>query len=153
MERIDSPGYAPTLLDGAHNPHAARTFARALAKEEFVGPRHFVFGVLRDKNAPEIVEALAPRAASFCITRPGSERARDPDELAHLLRNVGAFEGPIDTASSPSEAFQLAQRRAQADGGWVIVCGSLYLVGDVRAELLGPKRSSLGVGPKAVDAQ
>lgn len=139
MEILEKPGEPPTLLDGAHNPHAARAFARALAGERFSGPRHFVFGVLQDKNAPEMLEALAPRAASFTVTRPGSTRARDPEELVRLLRDAVGYLGPVTLAESPSEALALARARARAHQGWVVVCGSLYLVGDVRAELIGSR--------------
>lgn len=137
MEVLERAGQPPTLLDGAHNPHAARAFARALAGPRFAGPRHFVFGVLQDKNAAEMLEALAPRAASFTVTRPGSTRAREPVEIESLLRKGVGYRGPVELAESPSLALAAARRRAQADGGWVVVCGSLYLVGDVRAELFG----------------
>jgi dihydrofolate synthase/folylpolyglutamate synthase len=136
MEIIEREGTPPVLLDGAHNPHAARIFARALGAEpRFAGPRHFVFGVLADKNAPEMLEALAPRAASFTITRPGSMRARGPEEVVRLLREGVGYEGPVEVAEGPSLAVEAARARARRDGGWVVVCGSLYLVGDVRAEL------------------
>lgn len=124
------------LLDGAHNPHASKAFARALAGVPYAGPRHFVFGVLQDKNTPEMLEALAPRAASFVLTRPGSVRARDPADVLRVLDEVIGFEGRVEIEDSPSLALKHALELAQNDGGWVVVCGSLYLVGDVRAEIL-----------------
>ncbi|MEL6184824.1 MAG: cyanophycin synthetase, partial [Myxococcota bacterium] len=112
MEIFHREGEPRILLDGAHNPHGARQFARALGHPRFAGPRHFVFGVLGDKNAPEMLEALAPRARSFALARPGSLRARDPDELVRLLGDGVGFEGPVTVAESPSEALAEAKRRA-----------------------------------------
>ncbi len=138
MEVIERLGEPATLLDGAHNPQAARVFARALGgSARFAGPRHFVFGVLSDKKVTEMLDALAPRAASFTLTRPGSMRARDPEELEALLRESAGFTGPIDVTDNPTDALAKARARARKDRGWVIVCGSLYLVGDIRAELFG----------------
>lgn len=137
MEVLERPGHSPVLLDGAQNPHAARAFSRALADTRFSAPRHFVFGVLEDKDVGRMLEVLAPRAASFTLTRPGSTRAREPREVARVLTERVGYEGPVDVAEGPSEALVRASRRADEDEGWVVVCGSLYLVGDVRAEILG----------------
>jgi folylpolyglutamate synthase/dihydropteroate synthase len=62
-------------------------------------------------------------------------RARGPEEVVRLLREGVGYEGPVEVAEGPSLAVEAARARARRDGGWVVVCGSLYLVGDVRAEL------------------
>lgn len=123
----------PVLLDGAHNAEGARILATALTarRDLFAGPLHLVFGVLGDKDARTMVSALEPLATSMIFTRPGSPRARDPAEVAKLAdpAKSAVIEAPID-------ALREAQQRARAGGGWVVVCGSLYLIGDVRAALL-----------------
>ena len=83
-------------------------------------------------------EVLAPLAASLTFTRPGSPRARSPSELPALIGPAGRAETsqPIDVIESVTDAFSSARNRASRDGGWVVVCGSLYLVGDIRACLL-----------------
>lgn len=136
MEIVKGPGSVPVLLDGAHNPHAARACAQALSADRFRGPRHFVFGVLRDKDVGQMLPELIPLASSFSLTRPASLRARAPEELVQMLTALG-FEGPVEVAESPSLALHRALARAEATSGWVVACGSLYLVGDIRAELLG----------------
>ncbi len=123
----------PVLLDGAHNAEGAQILASALSarRDLFAGPLHIVFGVLSDKDARTMVLALAPLARSMIFTRPGSARARDPREVSMLAdpAKSAVIDAPID-------ALREAQSRARADGGWVVVCGSLYLIGDVRALLL-----------------
>jgi folylpolyglutamate synthase/dihydropteroate synthase len=44
------------------------------------------------------------------------------------------------------DALDRAQSRAAKDKGWVVVCGSLYLVGAVRACLLTSFQSSPKLG-------
>jgi dihydrofolate synthase/folylpolyglutamate synthase len=117
------------LLDGAQNAHAARALAAALA-ERAAGPYHVVFGVMRDKDVEAMLAALRPWAASWTFTRPSSSRARAPEQL---VQSTGEGEGFDD----PTAALRAACARAASDGRPVLVCGSLYLVGDLRAVILG----------------
>lgn len=135
MEARMSADGASVLLDGAQNAHAAAALATALEHPRFDRPLHFVFGALGDKDVGLMLGALAPRAASFAFTRPGSVRARTPESLRAHLRDL-APALVSEAIESPTEAFAAACARAARDGGWVVVCGSLYLVGDIRA-LLG----------------
>ena len=51
-----------TWLDGAHNPEASVALAGILAE---TGPMHVVLGILANKDADAIVEALRPHALSL----------------------------------------------------------------------------------------
>lgn len=116
------------LLDGAHNPAGAQALASFL--QEMVGhPVPIVVGVMRDKAAAEIVAALAPAASMFVVTAAPTPRAMPPLELAHLCQQTGCR---TVIATNPTEAV------ATASGirGPVVVAGSLYLAGHVRATLL-----------------
>lgn len=132
MEVIDRD--PPVLLDGAHNAQAAQALARALEgdPDRFARPLHFVFGAFTDKDATAMLEALAPYVDSIVFTRPGSPRAREPSALAKL------WGGASETTDDVAEALAIATSKAAESGGWVVVCGSLYLVGDVRAMLEAP---------------
>lgn len=135
MEQLVAPGRPVVLLDGAQNAHAASALTAGLREEETGAPLHFVFGALRDKDVGLMLAALAPLAGSWTFTRPASVRAKEPAELADLLP---ADEGraPWSVVDTPGGALEEAWRRAAQEGGTVVVCGSLYLVGDVRALLL-----------------
>jgi dihydrofolate synthase/folylpolyglutamate synthase len=89
--------------------------------------------VLADKDAERVLEALVPLAASISFTRPASPRSRDPEDLLALLPPAAGLltEVIVDDLG----AFASAKARASRDSGWVVVCGSLYLVGAVRARL------------------
>lgn len=117
------------VLDGAQNPHAAMALASALAEDRTFDPgAHVVFGVLADKDAPAMLRSIAPFAAEWIFTRPSSERARPPQDLLAWIP-----EGRVEEL--PDRALAAALSAARRDGRPVLVCGSLYLVGDVQAAL------------------
>ena len=117
------------LLDGAHNPEAARALAAAVQRLSAV-PVKFIFGVAADKAVAEIVGALEPVVSEVILTRARlSPRATMPETLA-LYWNV-----PIAVTDTPQEALALALERS-ASGEVVVIAGSLYLIGEVRPILL-----------------
>ncbi|HSB40641.1 MAG TPA: cyanophycin synthetase [Methylomirabilota bacterium] len=110
------------ILDGAHNPAGARALAASL-RAYFPGRRvTFVIGVMADKDARGILDALRPLAARFILTAAANPRAAAPEVLRALLPDA-------EVAPSPREA--LAAAVAESPGGLVCVAGSLSLVGDV----------------------
>lgn len=116
------------LLDGAHNPAGAQALASFL--QEMVGhPVPIVLGVMRDKAAADIVAMLAPAASMFVATAAPSPRAMPADTLAALCREAGCH---TIVASDPLSAVAAAAET----GDPVVVGGSLYLAGHVRAKLL-----------------
>lgn len=124
-------GDPPLVLDGAHNPGAARALAASLG-EAFAGrPLTLVVGISRDKDAAGILAALAPVAARLILTRAGHPRAADPAALAGLVPAPGP---PVTVTGSTAEALALARRPA---GPPVAVAGSLFVVGEVLAALGG----------------
>jgi dihydrofolate synthase/folylpolyglutamate synthase len=137
LAKIDWPGRletiataaGPVLLDAAHNPDGAHALARALADRD---PKEtaLVFGALADKSWPEMIDVLAPCAAQRFYASP---RGRAPAPLdAIAKRHAGT---PCESAIDA-----LARARKAIGSGLVVVCGSLHLVGEVRAALLGLPR-------------
>lgn len=124
------------ILDGAHNPAAARALA-ALLDETGTRPA-LVLGVARDKDVAGIAAELVPRAGGVHVTRAAlSPRALPPDELAARVRAAG---GRVDGVhDDPRAAFDAAAESAGLLGPDVpvLVAGSLYLVGELRPWLLG----------------
>ncbi len=117
------------LIDGAHNPAGARALA-AYVREVFGGRLPCVVGAMGDKHVAEMLTALAPVASSFVCTAANSRRAATPAEVAAAARRVAPAIA-AETASSPMEAVALAAGR----GNPVVVAGSLYLAGEIRAKL------------------
>jgi dihydrofolate synthase/folylpolyglutamate synthase len=89
-----------------------------------------VFGVALDKDAAAMLAELRGVMSELILTRSLlSPRASTPAELAALLPDLGV---PVRLAETPAEALALLPA-----GGLSVVCGSLYLVGELRPLLLG----------------
>jgi dihydrofolate synthase/folylpolyglutamate synthase len=122
------------ILDGAHNPAAARVLARALERLR-VGRGRLILllGILRDKEIPLIFEELVPLAQEVILTRPDYERAAPLSLLEEALQPYG-----VSSRSSPRvpDALELARSLA-TPRDLICVTGSLYTVGEVKAYLEG----------------
>jgi dihydrofolate synthase/folylpolyglutamate synthase len=122
------------LLDAAHNPDGAAALAHHLRRERIgKNPLAFVFGALVDKDHGPMLDLLAPLGLPFVYAAPafgpGATRsAALPQELA--ARHPG------QCADGAEDACRRA-RNLVGPGGTVVVCGSIYLVGEVRTFLLG----------------
>lgn len=117
------------LLDGAHNPHGARTlaaYARTwLEKDKTV----LLMAAMRDKDVVGVLKLLRPLCSRIVCTRvPDWPRAMAEDDLCALAgenaQAVADMKTALDTA-----------RSLAGPDGTVICAGSLYLVGAVRTLL------------------
>jgi dihydrofolate synthase/folylpolyglutamate synthase len=127
--RLELIGERPRqlLIDGAHNPAGARALASYLL-EAYTTRLPLVIAVMRDKHAAEIVAALAPAASHIVATAAQSSRALSPAALLAIVRDIAPRVSAESAASSVG-----AVERAWLAGSPVVVAGSLYLAGEVRA--------------------
>lgn len=125
LDLVDVDSRHRVLFDGAHNPAGARTLAAYLG-EAHPGRWPIVFGVMRDKDAAEMLAALSPHAARFILTEPPGSRAARAADLARLAQSLAASV-PVDVEPDPHAALALGQRA----GPLVVVAGSLFLVGEL----------------------
>ncbi len=142
MAEVTSPGRMEVvgrrplcLLDGAHNPAGARA-AGATLDEEFgaIRRRVVVMGLLQGRDPVEMLEALGvPPLGAVVACRPPSPRAMPPAEVAAAARRLGVAAEVVD---DPVAALARARARARSED-LVLVTGSLYVVGAVRAGLRG----------------
>lgn len=122
-----------TVLDGAHNPDAARALVRSLPGIVGERPLALVLGVLEDKDAVGMLAPLLAVAERAWFTAPPSGRALSPAALQSLARQLG-FDR-VACEPSPERALADAQRWAGERHGAVLATGSVYLVGDLLAAL------------------
>lgn len=121
-----------TILDGAHNPHGARALAQSLSLLEGK-PITAVMGVLADKDSTAALKALAPHFRRLICVTPENPRALDGHELAARADALGLT---ASAAHSAQEAWELASAVAASEKGAVVICGSLYLAGQMRKVIL-----------------
>jgi dihydrofolate synthase/folylpolyglutamate synthase len=129
------PGTPTILLDGAHTQTAAKYLVESL-HVHFPGQRFtMLFGVLMDKDMDGIAGILAPEVDTIVLTRvPDNGRTASPWELEEkFLRHHS--HASIVVEDDAEKAYEKA-RALTPDGSWLLVTGSLYLVGAVR-KLMG----------------
>jgi dihydrofolate synthase / folylpolyglutamate synthase len=132
--RLESVAHRPlVLLDGAHNPHAARALAHALPGLAGGRPVQLVFAAMSDKDHAAMLRELLPIAGRVHLCAVDSPRAAAPEQLAGVARELGA---DFATYRSVGEALRAARAEAGPDG-CVVCCGSLYLAAEVAAALGG----------------
>jgi dihydrofolate synthase/folylpolyglutamate synthase len=116
------------LLDGAHNPAAARALATFI-QEELSGRRlRIVYASMRDKAMGEISEILFPLAEEVYLTHPDLARAATPEEIQAALRFQPAA---LRVVPEPARALEKACGASSPDDV-VLVVGSLFLVGAIK---------------------
>jgi dihydrofolate synthase / folylpolyglutamate synthase len=115
------------VVDGAHNPAA---LARSLAAVRTLVRGHqlaIVFGAMKDKDLSSMLAQLTELDVPVVFSPINWHRAADPADLAASL-------GGSELAASVSDALSRARVLAGRDG-IVLVCGSLYLVGEAKQAL------------------
>jgi dihydrofolate synthase/folylpolyglutamate synthase len=90
-------------------------------------PLHLICGMLTTKAAEDYLRPLAARAASFtAVPIPGNDTAFAPADLAAAATAAGHKN--VSTAEDVAAALKAISPEGR---GRVLICGSLYLAGDV----------------------
>jgi len=119
------------LLDGAHNGGGARALADYL--RTLMPARIFwVVGMKDDKNVTEILAPLGSQVHTLYCTEPPVESPCPADRVARQAEGLG-----LSTVifPDPVTAFTAAVKERSGED-IILVAGSLFLVGVVRAHLL-----------------
>jgi dihydrofolate synthase/folylpolyglutamate synthase len=121
------------VLDGAHNPDGARALARTL-EEDFAGrsPDVVVAGFTAGRDPAEMFAALGAGASRLVVTcRAPHPRGLPAEAVADAARAVGvAAEAAPSVGAAVSRAVQVA-----GESDFILVTGSLYVVGEARSAL------------------
>ena len=137
LQLIQKPNGQKFLLDGAHNVASAKALRDALEKI-FSSKRANAdsWQFLQDKDWREICEILSPLAGKFFTVPVASERSADPKELAEICRTANPAAGVFVCDPLKDALEKNGSRRRLPHQNFVVVTGSLYLVGEA-LELLG----------------
>lgn len=134
----------PWCLDVGHNPHAAAYVATSLAQRPPRGRRLCLLGMLADKDAKGVIEALAPQIDAWVPVSLSGDRARDAEQLVAFLAACDAQ--VLHCAASPDAGVRWLHTNMD-NGDEVLVCGSFWTVAEALTTL-----ESLGVvaSPRSV---
>lgn len=116
-------------LDGGHNPAAGRALAH-WAEKASPKPLQLIAGILNTKDAKGFLAPLAGQAESLhAVAISNEEASLAPEDIQALAQELDI---PAYSASSLSQA--IASITQNDLGGRILICGSLYLAGQVLAE-------------------
>jgi dihydrofolate synthase/folylpolyglutamate synthase len=111
-------------LDGGHNAGAGLAIAAHLAEAFADRPAHLLVGMKGGKQSAEFLRPLLPHAASvWAVREPGQH-------LAMTLEDIVAASGGVACAGGTVEEALRALPK-HGPPARVLVCGSLYLAGEV----------------------
>ena len=125
MEQIRPKVY----LDGAHNEDGIARFLEAAGHISAGRPAVLVFAVVSDKDYGDMIGEIA-RSGIFShiiITRINGSRQTDPDTLASLFSEDGASD--MEVVPDVGRAYR--RGRNLQGSGYLFICGSLYLAGEI----------------------
>ncbi len=124
------------LLDGAHNAEGAEALCRFIDTQFKMRRVHIVMGMMRDKAYEQCIRDVASRADVFCACSPEhNERALPAQTIAAIAERHCK---EVYDCGDAEKALRLAIENAGPEDV-VIVCGSLYLVGEAQ-KLLGARQ-------------
>jgi dihydrofolate synthase/folylpolyglutamate synthase len=129
LEWLRVPPNGELLIDAAHNPAGATALASYL---QDTGSKKLpiVFAAMADKDLTNMIGALAPIASAFIATTVPHARARTADQLASEIRRLTSV--PVEAAASPEAAVARALEQSKR----AVACGSIYMIGPLRARLI-----------------
>ncbi|MDH3981810.1 MAG: bifunctional folylpolyglutamate synthase/dihydrofolate synthase [Kiritimatiellaceae bacterium] len=112
------------ILDGAHNPSAARALVKTL-KENF--PKHqigFILGFLDDKDSVEFLREIKAVVSKVWTVSIDAPRGSSAEESAMQCEISGIESEPVETSNAWNSAKEWASENSER---LIVATGSLYL--------------------------
>jgi dihydrofolate synthase/folylpolyglutamate synthase len=119
------------LYDGAHNASGAEALREYLA-ESVSKPITMIYGTMRGKNLEKVAALLFPLAKNLILATPLNPRALPASEIEET---ASGFVDREDLYIADSLEEAIAKARELVEDGLILVTGSLYLIGEIKALL------------------
>ena len=123
----------PTIaLDVAHNEDGIKQVLSQIANYKIPNTKvHFVIGMVKDKDIDKVL-TLLPADAHYYFSNAHIPRAMNAGELKEKAVLQGLIGNSFDNVN---DAIKAAKEKA-AEDELIIVCGSVFLVGEVKRTLI-----------------
>ena len=131
MEEVPC-GSTTVILDVAHNPDGFFRLFDGLAKRFENRKFRVVAGLSKDKDVAGCLEVLTREAKYVHFVQAEHPRAAPAGELQELVQGR---DGRGSASASIKEGFQKALALAEAEGDVLVICGSFFIMADIREAL------------------
>ncbi len=149
LSRVRCPGRLEVLsqrpliiLDGAHNPAAAKELARSLKNNFIYDELMLVLAIFKDKDVKGIIDELASVASFVVLTENKNERCAPCNFLKEYVDNI-----EYNCAKNLPDALEIALKRAKLSD-LICVAGSLSTVAEAR-EFFSTRREKFFEGKRS----
>ena len=122
------------VLDGAHNPDGIKNLIISLRKNFKKNNFIIIFAVMKDKDYKTILRRLSVLEGKIIFAGLKSDRALSGSELEEFSSRNHYFK-KIFLAEDIKEALNIAVNNKKEDD-IIIVCGSLYLIGEFKKNII-----------------
>lgn len=117
------------ILDGAHNPHAVEALVKTWQQEYPDQKAQIVFGAVEQKQTDEVLAMLDSISEHLHLTPIDSPRSMTAEDY----REATPKDTPHTIHPNLKEALKFS--KSEAPNPPTLVCGSLFLIGQVKALL------------------
>jgi dihydrofolate synthase/folylpolyglutamate synthase len=133
------PEGAELWLDGGHNPGAGEVVAATLADwragEAVPRPLHVIFAMMESKDADGFLGPFRPLAPQvYAVPFPAGHAALSAEQAAAAATRAGLAARVMPGPAAACAEIARAARRQPGPPPRVLICGSLYLVGEILKE-------------------
>ncbi|CAN2038964.1 dihydrofolate synthase / folylpolyglutamate synthase [Candidatus Magnetomoraceae bacterium gMMP-15] len=119
------------IIDGAHNLKAVKSLTEFLAEKTLDRDLTLIIGILDDKPYKDMLKSLLPLCSRLILTRPKIDRGVAAEKLEAFAKNIIS---DITVIPDVAKALRHAVKTSK-DSDAICVAGSLYVVGEAKAEL------------------
>jgi dihydrofolate synthase/folylpolyglutamate synthase len=120
------------IFDSAHNPEGVQSFVNEFQKEfELYNKRILIFGAMKDKNISEMLKTLYHYFDNIYITEINTERSAKFQELEEISKSLNI---KVNRLTDPVGFIREFKHLSQ--GNCLVVLGSIYLLGEIKSEIL-----------------
>ena len=125
------------MIDGGHNVHGMTALAKSIHALSSPDIKPLLLtGMMRDKDFSDALACILPEVEKAVAVRVNYPRTASAEEIADVIRSNGKETEVFDDWI---EGLSYALRTAEKENRLLLICGSLYLASDARAELTGER--------------
>lgn len=121
------------ILDGAHNPNGIEALKKAINRYVTTNKIICIMGMLSDKDSKSSLELLSNTFSDVFTVSINNPRSLKSEELANLCKPY--FEN-VESCADINSAFDKAFALAEKENATLLICGSLYLAGEIRPHII-----------------
>ncbi|WP_125152771.1 bifunctional folylpolyglutamate synthase/dihydrofolate synthase [Clostridium rectalis] len=127
--RLEIMGYNPmVVLDGAHNIDGIYNLRKSIEKYFKYNKITLILGILKDKQVEDMIKTITPMAHKVIAVTPKSYRGKNCETLATIIKK---YNKNCEALCSYEKAYERAIDTCD-DNDLIVICGSLYMIGDMR---------------------